>query len=547
MICRSLFFGVSLFVLGTGTAVAQSQNVNDVTQTGSGNTAAVDNSRPGNSGNRSTVVQNGNRNSASILQIGTTNLSRATELGSDNRVLHTQEGDFHQAVTSQSGDASSSAARQRGQFNSVTVTQNGDRNSSRIAQGIEVSDGDFLNPAAPVATRAGNDNRATVTQIGNDLGSIIRQRSGSGSRPSASNNSASVQQRGLANSSTILQDSRGNSATVLQFEGGAQTLRNVTLISQGNSAATQANNPLSNNRANVSVAGQRNSSTISQDGLNNYAEVTQGFGQSLVTAITQVGAGTSTSARVAQYGDASSITIGQNSIGARADVWQQAGPAGGRSANNGVEVQQGTGTTGTAAFSSGFFNNVAPTGAGTIDLLADVIQGNGSAAASWNRTEIRQDGVGLTANVRQAGVGSASLPNLARIAQQRENNSATIIQGAGVGPSTAGDPASGLASDEFSFAGGARSAEAIILQSGGLNSAIIEQRGRGQFARIEQGPGAGNVGTILQEATATNATAVLRQTGNDNSYNIVQDAAGQYILVSQTGNNNVITTIVQRP
>ena len=75
----------------------------------------------------------------------------------------------------------------------------------------------------------------------------------------------------------------------------------------------------------------------------------------------------------------------------------------------------------------------------------------------------------------------------------------------------------------------------------------LRQRGRGQVARIEQGPGSGNVGSILQDVGATNATAVIRQTGSNNSYSIAQTAAGQYIVVSQTGNGNAVTNVVQRP
>jgi hypothetical protein len=190
------------------------------------------------------------------------------------------------------------------------------------------------------------------------------------------------------------------------------------------------------------------------------------------------------------------------------------------------------------------------TGAQSRNLVANVTQGNYPGAASWNVAQVRQDGVDLTANVQQLGTGTVALSNSVRIGQQGGSagaNSAIAVQRAGVGPSGAGDAASGRGGDEFFFFGGARSAEATILQSGSSNSATIEQRGRGQLARIEQGPGSGNLASILQDVGATNATAIIRQTGSNNSYSVAQTAAGQYIVVSQTGNGNVVTNVVERP
>jgi hypothetical protein len=182
--------------------------------------------------------------------------------------------------------------------------------------------------------------------------------------------------------------------------------------------------------------------------------------------------------------------------------------------------------------------------------VANVTQGSYPANASWNLAQVRQDGVDLTANLQQLGTGTTQLPNLVRVGQQggaAAANNATVVQGVGVGPSGPADVASGRPGDEFYFSGGSRSAEATILQSGGANSASIEQSGRGQLARIEQGPGSGNIASILQDVAAANATAVIRQTGSNNSYSVAQTTAGQYIVVSQTGNGNAVTNVVQRP
>jgi hypothetical protein len=548
---------VSAIALSAGAAQAQQNtNASDVSQTGTDNILVIDNARAGNDQNRSSVIQNGTSNRATVIQIGDFNESLIRQIGDRNITAHTETGDFNRAESVQEGDDHGSAIRQRGLSNSAVVEQLGTRLRSQIAQGEDLSATEdfsfaqFYDTNLGVA-RSGNDNRVSVSQIGTDLSSTLRQRAAANSSASADSNNARIIQRGNGNSSSVVQESRGNIAEVFQFQGGnTTTLRNQTSVAQRNSAATSASNPLSNNRASVSVAGQTNSSTVSQDGLNNNAEVTQGLGQSLGTTVTQRGSGASNLARVAQYGDTNSVTVVQDSVAARADVWQQAGPAGARSANNRVEIQQGSGTTGTDAFSAAFFGNTAPTGAATRNLVADVVQGNNPNAASWNVAQVRQDGVDLTAIVRQAGTGTSALPNIVRIAQQGGAggaNRATAIQGAGVGPSAAGDPASGQAGDDFFFAGGARSAELNILQSGSTNSATIEQRGRGQFARIEQGPGTGNTASILQDVAATNATAIIQQTGSNNSYDVVQTSAGQYVRVRQTGNNNAVTDVVQRP
>ena len=544
--------GISLAALVAGGAEAQSStNTRDVQQLGVDNTAAVDNSRAGNASNSATVVQNGTSNRASILQIGSFNNAEARQLGNDNYAAYSQDGDFNRAESFQTNNNNRSIIRQRDQSNSATVTQNGLRNVSQIAQGAEATattDFDsttFVSGAGVL--RSGTRNRASVSQVGNDFTSTIRQRARAGGGPAGDDNRVTLVQRGAGNSSTIVQESRSNSAEVYQREGGASdAARNVTRITQGNSTAAAGSTVQTNNRANVAVSGTANSATVAQDGINNGAEVTQGLGQGSTVNVSQVGTAGQTRALIAQYGDANAVTVAQASAGATATVWQQAGPVGGRSRGNAVEIQQGTGTTGTAEFSRGFFGNTASvTGAATRGLVADVTQGAGSAAAGFNLAQVYQDGVDLTATIQQAGTGTASLQNIARIAQQGSGNTALAIQRSTVASGATG-AATGQPGDAYYFAGGTRSAEATILQSGNGNSATIEQRGQSQLARIEQGPGSGNTASILQEASAAFATAIIRQTGSNNSYAVTQDTANAYILVSQTGNNNTVTDVVRR-
>jgi hypothetical protein len=282
-----------------------------------------------------------------------------------------------------------------------------------------------------------------------------------------------------------------------------------------------------------------------QNGLNNAARVSVGVGQLNQVQVNQSGSGDPNSVGIGQSGQDNRIVVAQASAASTATVWQKIG-----SSDSSVDIRQGTGATATDTFSSTFFNNSAPTAGSSRALTANVTQGADQAFSSWNVAQVRQDGNNLSATITQMGIGSSSLPNIVRIAQQGGSSSvnrATALQSASVSPSTAAESApTGQPGDEFFFAGGARSAEINILQSGSGNTASVEQRGRGQFARIEQGPGSGNTASILQLESATNATAVVRQTGSNNSYAVQQAEANQYILVSQTGNNNAVSNVIRR-
>ncbi|HEU0044539.1 hypothetical protein [Sphingomonas sp.] len=552
MTSKTWLVGISSLALAAG-ASGQTANQNNVTQTGTDNVAAVDNARSGNDNNISTIVQNGRVNRASVLQIGDLNTSEARQLGNSNTVAHTQEGNVHRAETFQTSDSNRSAIRQAGNPNSATVTQAGLRNLSQIAQGIDAGANQDFDSAtffnANGVARTGGNNRVSISQVGNDFTSTVRQRARAGGGQAADDNRVTVSQRGAGNSSSVVQESRSNFADIFQRDGGiTAATRNTTSVVQGNATAGAGATISSNNRVNVAVSGQANSSTTTQDGLNNGAEVTQGLGIGGTVQVIQVGSAGLNRVAIAQYGDSNGVIVSQNTAGATATVWQQAGAPSARSRNNAVEVQQGTGTTGTAAFSAGFFGNTAATvGAATNGLSANVVQGNNPDSASWNLTQVGQDGVNLAATVQQLGSGTSSLANVVRIAQQGSANTAVAIQRAGVGSGTSSAAATGQPGDPFYFAGGPRSAEITILQSGTGNSATVEQRGQSQLARIEQGPGGGNTASILQETSAAFATAIIRQTGSNNSYAVTQDTANSYVLVSQTGSNNTVTDVVRRP
>ena len=547
---RVLLVSAAAGALASGAAAQTTTNTSAISQTGTDNRLAVDNNRLGNEQNRSAVVQNGRRNLVTVLQIGTLNSSQARQVGNDNVIAHSQRGDANQAESIQDGDANGSAVRQGGEFNSAIVAQEGSRNGSRVAQGLEAGstrdfDGTTFFDVNEGVLRRGNSNKVTVSQVGNDLFSTIRQRAGS-SGVAANENTATLRQRGIGSSSTIVQESRGNIARVGLFEGGTSaSTRNVAVIGQQNTSATSEANPVSNNRADVAIAGQGNSATVVQNGLNNAARLSVGVGQLNQAQVNQSGAGDPNTVGIGQYGQNNRIVVAQASIASTSTIWQRIA-----SRDNSVDIRQGTGATATDSLSSAFFNNTAPAASESRALVANVVQGHAQASSSWNVAQVRQDGANLSAAIIQMGVGTASLPNIVRVAQQggvSSANRATAVQSASVSPSTAAESApTGQLGDEFFFAGGARSAEINILQSGSGNTASVEQRGRGQFARIEQGPGFGNTASILQEEGATNATAVVRQTGSNNSYSVQQAEANQYILVSQTGNNNAVSNVIRR-
>jgi hypothetical protein len=184
-----------------------------VSQTGTDNILIIDNARAGNDQNRSSVIQNGTSNRATVIQIGDFNESLIRQIGDRNITAHTETGDFNRAESVQEGDDHGSAIRQRGLSNSAVVEQQGTRLRSQIAQGEDLSATEDFTFAQFYdtnlgATRSGNDNRVSVSQIGTDLSSTLRQRAAANSSASADNNNARIIQRGNGNSSSVAGEPR---------------------------------------------------------------------------------------------------------------------------------------------------------------------------------------------------------------------------------------------------------------------------------------------------------------------------------------------------
>lgn len=510
-----------------GESRSANNNVASIDQSGAGlssvvNQRAASASGPAASDNVASIFQRSAGSSSTLQQI-----SQITQESRGNYAeLFQFEGSVAAANSStivQRNSTAPSANPVSG--NAVSVAQRGAGNQSQVTQ-------DGMRNVAQVRTQgggtaSGDGNRNIVSQTGNDLAAQVTVgRSTAG----AVGNSATITQTGNANSAGIFQYGTRDQASVTQSDGtntGTQSARGVAGIYQNASG---------------------DSATVQQVG-DNFADVTQAFGTGSNVTVQQRDAGDQGSTRafnstvVAQYGTNNRVTIGQDALNAKATAWQKVG-----SANNNADIGQGIGRTGQSSTTStpGFV--AGPSGAGTVDVTANLTQ-----AGTFNEAVVNQDGVSLTANVEQNGTGTSALRNTVFVSQTGSGNFARAFQGNGVGPSAAGDPASGFSAaqnggtqDEFYFGGGARSAELRILQTNSGNSASIEQYGRGQLARIEQS-GANNSASIVQEAAATNATAVIRQTGTGNSYNVTQVSPGQYVVVTQTGTNNSANNVVTRP
>jgi hypothetical protein len=414
--------------------------------------------------------------------------------GFGNRAQLWQEGENNLASVSMIGGGTAAGARQdstsgRTQGNQVVLRQSGIGLTALLSTG-KVAEGD------------GQGNYNTITQMT------------SVAKPGDTSHLAMVWQRGFFDSSILEQ-------------------REVGLGSQP--PITYSDGTRGRAVADISQRAQRGQLWLGQSG-DNLAEVTQGLGSGGTIMLEQTDAGDFDTtanpadavnralnrALIAQYGTGNRISAKQYSINAIADIYQTPGS----SFNEALVVQ------GDAAVQTQDRVSRNP--------FAKVIQGG-----TYNVAQARQFGTDLRASIEQLGAGIFTLSNFIAIDQIGSSNHATARQSAGVGPSKSTDPGSGVPGDEF-YGGGQRSSVIRIIQSNSGNSAMVEQRGRGQLARIEQS-GARNIAEILQEAGATNATAVIRQTGNDNSYGFTQTQAGNYFVVTQSGSANSVTDIVQRP
>jgi hypothetical protein len=492
--------------------------------------------------NRSFVFQNGVLNSATVSILGGgTGLSDAT--GANGEPIE--------------------SGRIAG--NSSTIYQAGIRNRAAVS----------------IGGLGGRANRSVISQTNVVGGSGTSGEPGTGGR--SAGHTAFVFQRGTIDDVSINQNA--NSGTVTTGTSTSGTVNqsgswaNVSTLSLNSNVYLEQNGT---NSATISLG-------LDADGLgdNNFSEVIQNDAGDELTSSTgddPIFGGSSTSvvgrqnqASVSQAGSNNGITIEQNAVNSRAVAWQRRGTD-----DNDIDIQQGTGEA--IAFLSGrgltSSSTTTGTGATGINMFANVTQGNASGNSQGNTAIVAQDGRDLTANILQIGIdgeddganqariaqtgrrnngtidqsgvdlfatieqlgtsSSAANPHVVTITQRGEDNDARGTQASTVTRSAAGSPAAGVAGNSAfpgAHAGGARSAEIVIMQEASGNRADVYQQGAGQRAWITQ-TGDDNVAAIQQEVGATNAVAVINQSGDNNNYLINQTLPGQYLYVNQTGNNN---------
>ena len=438
-----------------------------------------------------------------------------------------------------------------GRYGNITVNQNSGVDSGTIYRD---SKGNVTGVARARASlyQGGELNTTTVNQTGDNYANVTQGRVGTTNQP----------------------DDRKNTVSLLQIDagdGGGQVTSTTTTT-----AYDQYGNPYITNTPNFGPAvRQYNQAIITQYGLSNSV---QGQGAT----------NNDPNNSATQNGENAFLTIFQ---GTDASGTKAVAPGQTQANNLQIRVTQGNGDSAALAGTNGYTGNAntpagyqaplvatsnGPNGAfgdgsgmnagvNSVGATANFTQGG-----SYNLSSVEQDASNSVINITQLGnggmggyaldqsqgnaCGAVVCGNNITIVQQGNNNRATGVQGAGVGPSASTDPASGYnaqqnvvyqnnanaTADQYYFGGGTRSAEILILQGGLNNNARAEQQGRGQFARIEQA-GSGNSAGILQEASASNATAVIRQWGSGNSFYIDQNQPGQYALVEQSGMNNTAT------
>jgi hypothetical protein len=475
---------------------------------GTGNTeATADLTNPANVGPNGTSLPANRRegNTSDINQVGQ-NLTYRASIGGVNPA-NGQNGrgnvaNVGQGSTGTLGSGHTTFMFQRGTLDTANVTQN--NNALGGSAGTDQQGSSIANVA-----QASFGSTATVTQTGTNEARVSQGLNADGS---GGQNGLTITQVDLGDATS------GGSAPTDPFGGG------------GTTPTTTA----SRNFANIAQFGTGNTATVAQTAFNASATVFQRRNSNDATVTINQGTG-------AGFGTGAGGVVGTAAINVTALV---------RQGGTGVVNLRQDGTNLTAEVNQNNFEDpaVADTTAGETNPLAQISQvGRGNSAL------VTQEGFNTSATVDQRFTNTGTLVNTVQITQRGGGtdggNYATARQGTagGSGASTSTGPATGPAGDADARPAGARSAEIMIMQTntatataGGDNSATVEQRGAGQYARIVQN-GSNNLGGILQEAAATNAVAILDQQGRGNTFFITQDQAGQFLRVQQNGTtNNVI-------
>jgi hypothetical protein len=404
--------------------------------------------------NSSTLTQSGFLNTATVTQNGAYSVSNVSQsggardpasttggslAGSGNSVVVTQNSTATDAGANFRGTGFSNYNRvvQNGRSNSTGVTQNGRDQVAIVVQGD------------PFAGTDARRNSATITQSGSFGGAVIDQRaSGTDGDTRVTDNIADIGQNSenstgtgfgsFSNVGYVIQRSSGNNG-LIRMTGGTNAAgtgtsdantRNFAVITQSNTA--QSSTVLSNNVARVFLGrGDQLTSNVTQNGRNNFAEVTLASGVAGANANVQGGRSTGNSS-----------TVNQTSTGAAA------GTSGGSVAI--VVAQAARGQTGQ--------------GIGNVSTINQNSTANFAAPTG---------GVTTFNSTSETAFFPGSRGQYAVVYQQGQFANATVTQ--------ADNADSGR-----TFSSGVARARAQVFQVGRLMSATVNQTGD-NFADVTQG------------------------------------------------------------
>lgn len=573
--------------------------------------------------NSSTVAQTGVRNVAGVTQ---SNTSTSTTTAANATVGtgaggNTSNGNVSSVTQVSATDVSTGGVANAGNFvrvdqgagnnrlgQSSTITQNGGSQSATVNQ---LFAGNFSTirqgVAGATADAASSGNRAAVSQNGQAGTSTIAQDNRNNTALVTLGNGATNSAGGAATigaSSSVTQSQSGNTATVF-ITGGGQTANSTSPVipagqttaptSQNNNQSvliqrnttvgvgTNANGTASaaelanvRNDAFVSLTrGQQQSSSVTQDGIQNFADVTvtsgvagfdpgasatdptRGRSGGNTSTINQTGRGNSA---VVTTGSDRSTTAPQgfgNSVSITQTATQQYQGRGETTASRNFQSEGRfvvtEPTLGAAGTARGIFVQTFQTGRfGTVTInQSDNANGAGTAYPDGTIGRARGDVVqsGERHNLSLTQVGD----NFASLTQGQigigSNNSLTVNQ-TDAGEGTGAVSTTGSGTDEFGNPTGGGSSQnttgraynvAVVTQYGSNNTMTVDQNTRNGFVSAFQATNtSGNV-IDVDQVDAAGATEAAGTLSRGNTANVSQFANNNAADVDQTGSRNVIT------
>ncbi|MGF1462949.1 MAG: beta strand repeat-containing protein [Maricaulaceae bacterium] len=424
---KLLLASASFVVFGAGAAMAQTvptvpplpaglipPAVSDISQTGDGNTADVD------------------QDGTEVVSLIEQSSSDGPTEGNFAEVTQTDTGlapgvfavPSNQSIINQTSDGSGANA-------SATVDQNttvlpGDSNSAEINQLFDMAgsgdgDGSIFDATASVEqdgtgsiaaiyqTNALDESSAAITQIGDDATAAIEQ--------TGSNNDADVNQMGDGSLALVSQEGADNLADVDQTGEGSS----ATVVQDGSSNTAVVDDRGNTLDTTVNQTGMWNTSMVVDDGDSNTLSVNQ-TGEMNVSDITLLGGADGNTLDVDQDGDRNSFT----------------GTGLGGSNSTFAIDQDGEDNTATLSNSGGDSNTVTITQslnandagvllAGTNNDI-DITQTNG-AGNTGNLANVDADGNLLDIDINQDSSGDTGvIPNEADVFARGDNNQVLIDQ-----------------------------------------------------------------------------------------------------------------------